>query len=381
MLRVPIGGCDFSTHPYTYNEAPKDDITLSNFSLSYEDYNYKIPMIKEIMKVAVEPVYILASTWSPPLWMKTNQVYGNVSQLKPEYYQTYADYHLKFVEEYNKRGVPIWGITTTNEPIDGVFGLAPFNSLGWNPFELGKWIANNLGPTVRRSAFSNLKILTHDDQRASIPFYITMMLSIVPEALQYIDGVAVHYYTDMFIAADIFSLITDNYPDMFIISTEACEGSFPWEKEKVKLGSWDRAKSYAVDILDDLNNNVGGWIDWNLCLNSQGGPNWVDNFVDSPVIVFPEKKEFVKQPMYYALGHFSKFLPRGSQRIKVTEKKPFWSSRVENVAFLTPRNTLVVVLYNDDLATEVCIVLGPKKIIVPVEARSIVTIELPNYEI
>ncbi|RVE40426.1 hypothetical protein evm_014924 [Chilo suppressalis] len=120
-----------------------------------------------------------------------------------------------------------------------------------------------------------------------------------------------------------------------------------FDTQKVILGSWDRAKSYITDILQDLNYNVVGWIDWNLCLNAQGGPNWVENFVDSPIIVFPENKEFVKQPMFYALGHFSKFLPRGSQRIKVNQRTPPRSSPVDNVAFLTTRNTVVVILYNE----------------------------------
>jgi glucosylceramidase len=96
----------------------------------------------------------------------------------------------------------------------------------------------------------------------------------------------------------------------------------------------------------DLNHSVVGWIDWNLCLNAQGGPNWALNFVDSTIIVFPEKQEFVKQPMFYALGHFSKFIPRGSRRIAVTEKKPLLYSSIDNVAFLTPSNTIVAVLYN-----------------------------------
>ncbi|PIO61319.1 hypothetical protein TELCIR_17159, partial [Teladorsagia circumcincta] len=54
----------------------------------------------------------------------------------------------------------------------------------------------------------------------------------------------------------------------------------------------------------DLNNFVTGWTDWNMCLNEQGGPNWVENFVDSPIIVNATSDEFYKQPMFYAMGHF-----------------------------------------------------------------------------
>ncbi|CAG9791613.1 unnamed protein product [Diatraea saccharalis] len=329
------------------------------------------PFRAALKRAAVEPVHVLATTWSPPLWMKTDQQYGGKSELKEEYYQTYADYHIKFIKQYASYGIPIWGITTTNEPINGMIDFVQFNSLGWSPLKQGKWIAENLGPSIRRSSFPNVKILALDDQRSTLPWWFNGLLSFVPEALQFIDGVALHFYSDKFIPADILSLVYDKYPDKFLLATEACEGVSDKDGQFVLLGSWDRAVSYITDIMEDLNHNVVGWIDWNLCLNSQGGPNWVNNFVDSAVIVFPEKKEFVKQPMYYALGHFSKFLPRGSQRIKVTEKSLPRSPPVQNVAFLTPQNTVVVVLYNEGEATNVSIRLGWKKAFVPMEPKSV----------
>ncbi|RVE53974.1 hypothetical protein evm_001377 [Chilo suppressalis] len=223
MLRVPIGGCDFSTHPYAYNEHPSDDLTLSNFTLAHEDYYYKIPMIKAIMAASMAPVHVVATTWSPPLWMKTAPVWGQLNELQPKYYQTYADYHIKFMEEYKAHGIPIWGITTTNEPINGMIEFAEFNSLGWSPIKQGKWIAENLGPTVRNSSFRDIKILALDDQRSTLPAWFNVMLLFEPKALQYIDGVALHFYFDKIIPPKILSLVYDNYPDKFLISTEACE--------------------------------------------------------------------------------------------------------------------------------------------------------------
>ncbi|KAL1422245.1 hypothetical protein MTO96_022126 [Rhipicephalus appendiculatus] len=110
------------------------------------------------------------------------------------------------------------------------------------------------------------------------------------------------------------------------------------------LGSWDRAEEYASDIIEDLNHWASGWTDWNLALDTQGGPNWAKNFVDSPIIVNATAKEFYKQPMYYALGHFSKFLPRGSVRIfsRVNEK----SDNLLYGAFLTPESAIVVIVIN-----------------------------------
>ncbi|XP_026489083.2 lysosomal acid glucosylceramidase-like [Vanessa tameamea] len=379
MLRVPIGGCDFSTHAYAYNELPENDTQLSNYTLAPEDILYKIPMIKSIMQVATAPVHIVATTWSPPLWMKTHQTYGGFSRLKRQYYQTYADYHLKFLEKYNQSGIPVWGITTTNEPINGVISLASFNSLGWDMQEMGEWILNNLGPTIRNSAFKDLKILAGDDQRATMPYWFNVMFARYPKALDYVDGMAVHYYTDSIIPAAVFDAITLTHPEKFILATEACEGAFPWQKEKVLLGSWDRAITYIEDILEDLNYNLVGWIDWNLCLNLGGGPNWVGNFVDSPIIVDEDKQEFLKQPMFYVMGHFSKFIPRESIRIKVVEKRQLFTPNLRHVAFVTPKNTIVVIVHNNGQARNIRLKNGGKQATFNLAAYSITTVEFP-YE-
>ncbi|XP_026740602.1 glucosylceramidase-like [Trichoplusia ni] len=379
MIRVPIGGTDFSTHAYAYNELPINDTKLTNFSLSYEDYQYKIPMIKASMQASSTPIHVIATTWSPPPWMKTNNAYTGYSRLKPEYYQTYADYYYKFIEKYTGAGIPIWGITTTNEPTSGLIGFCnSINCLGWTAANMGNWIVNNLGPTIRNSTFKDLKILIGDDQRLTIPYWTNLMVVENPKVLSYVDGVAVHYYTDFIAPASILTEVSKFYPDKFIIATEGCEGTFWKEQHHVDLGSWLRAKKYITDIIIDMNHNLVGWIDWNMCLNIHGGPTYIGNFADSPIIVFPETGTFVKQPMFYAMGHFSKFVPRGSRRIKVTHKCR-WGKSVWNVAFITPSNTVVVVLYNDGKAGTVNLQLGDKQAVIAMEAHSAATIEIP-YE-
>ncbi|KAI5635677.1 glycosyl hydrolase family 30 TIM-barrel domain-containing protein [Phthorimaea operculella] len=376
FVRVPIGGSDYSERIYSYNDLPENDIKLSNFSLAREDYEYKLPMLKEIMKTSKTPIHIIGTTWAPPLWMKSNGKVTGFSHLKEEYYQSYADYHIKFLEQYKANGVDIWGITTTNEPVNGIIPIARFNSLGWTPDRMGKWIVNNLGPTIRNSTFKDLMILTHDDQRAALPIWFDGMIKQHPKVLDYIDGVGVHYYTDFIAPAFILSKHAEKYPEKFIIATEACEGSFPWNIQKVILGSWTRARHYIEDILEDLNHAVSGWIDWNICLNEEGGPNWQKNFVDSPVIVLPQNEEFVKQPMFYAMGHFSKFILRGSIRIKADEDKKLFSKSVKNVAFLTPKGTVVVVLYNGGNEKTVAIRLGDQQATVKMVKHSVATVEM-----
>uniref|UniRef100_A0A2A4K8P8 Glucosylceramidase n=1 Tax=Heliothis virescens TaxID=7102 RepID=A0A2A4K8P8_HELVI len=504
MLRVPIGGSDFSTHAYAYNELPTDDVNLTNYTLSSEDLNYKIPMIKASMQASSTPIHVIATTWSPPPWMKSNNAYTGHSSLKPQYYQTYADYHYKFLQKYSEKGIPIWGITTTNEPTSGLVGflnsinnlgwtaenlmikehpkvldyidgiavhyytdfitpaavltevsksypekfiiateacegtmlfeklhvdigswvrakkyiidiidlfessrflqkysekgipiwgitttneptsglvgfLNSINNLGWTAENLGKWIVNHLGPTLRNSTFKDVKILAGDDQRLTLPYWVNVMIKEHPKVLDYIDGIAVHYYTDFITPAAVLTEVSKSYPEKFIIATEACEGTMLFEKLHVDIGSWVRAKKYIIDIIDDMNHNVVGWIDWNLCLNVQGGPNYIENFADSPIIVFPERNVFIKQPMFYAMGHFSKFVPRGSRRIGVT-RKCGWGPSVWNVAFMTPRQNVVVVLYNDhNKAVKVNLQINDNQATLVMVPNSVTTVELPPY--
>ncbi|KAJ0172978.1 hypothetical protein K1T71_011154 [Dendrolimus kikuchii] len=380
MLRVPIGGTDFSTRPYAYNELPINDFKLSNFSLAPEDNQYKIPLIKAAMQTSDCPIYMIGTVWSPPVWMKTNNAWHGFSRLKEEFYPTYVDYHIKFLDLYAAAGITAWAISTTNEPLNGVLDLTRFNSLGWTMARMANYIINYLGPTIRNSTHKHVKILVNDDQRLMIPYYFNSMVLKYPESLKYIDGVAVHYYVDAFFPATVLSDVSMFYPDKFVIATEACEGSLPWEEHGVILGSWTRAVNYINDIMTDLNYNVVGWIDWNLALDTNGGPNWASNFVDSAVVVLA-KQRFVKQPIFYIMGHFSKFIPRGSQRIEVKESKCIFHSSFQNVAFLTPSNTIVLVIFNQKKANAVKIIINKKKIILRLDENSITTVEFKSPEV
>jgi glucosylceramidase len=126
----------------------------------------------------------------------------------------------------------------------------------------------------------------------------------------------------------------------------------------VKLGSWSRAEEYALDIIEDLNHWTAGWIDWNLALNLQGGPNWSKNFVDAPIIVNASAKEYYRQPSFYILSHFSKFLAPGSVRVTHEQKTSSWIDRlrtdVHSVVLRNPDQQNVLIAVNSkDAAVEV----------------------------
>jgi glucosylceramidase len=114
---------------------------------------------------------LVASVWSAPAWMKTNNQIWGEGKLKPEFYQAWSEYFIRFFEEYSNRYIDFWGVTTQNEPVDGLLSGFAFNCMGYTPEELNVFVRDYLGPTIRNSSFSNLKIVTVDDQRVYIKRY------------------------------------------------------------------------------------------------------------------------------------------------------------------------------------------------------------------
>ncbi|XP_046737573.1 lysosomal acid glucosylceramidase-like [Diprion similis] len=337
--RVPIAGSDFSTREYTYDDY-KGDTQLQNFSLTEDDLKYKIPMMQEALRMNPD-LKFLAASWTAPPWMKTNNAYTGFGFLREEYYQVYAEYIVKFMDLYKGYGLDMWAMSTGNEPSNGIIPVTGFNSMGWTPSGMGKWVANNLGPTISRSKHKDTVILAYDDQTFGLPWYVSDMFS-NKVAKNYTAGIAFHWYWDNIVPSWVIDRTRYHFPEKFLIMTEASVGDKPWQFKKVDLGAWSRGEMYITDIMENLQHWVTGWVDWNLALDQQGGPNWKRNFVDAAIIVNAKNDEFYKQPMFYALAHFSKFIPRKSVRVKLSQE----GSSINSVAFKTPQNRIVIVLYN-----------------------------------
>jgi len=313
--------------------------------LANEDLVYKLPYIDWAKNLSEKPIKLFASPWSAPAWMKSNnKLYGKGSLLS-EYYQVWANYFVRFFDEYKKHNVEFWGVTTQNEPLDGLLPDFFFNCMGWTAEDTATFTGLNLGPTMAEHGYGDVKILTMDDQRYLLPKWAKTVLSNT-EAAKYVKGIAVHWYGNSYSPSSLLTKTHEMFPDRFIMSTEACSGFEPWQREKVILGSWERFEDYAKDIAEDLNNWSTGWVDWNLALDPTGGPNWSQNFVDAAIIVNATADEFYKQPMYYALGHYSKYIPEESVRIHLNVKRISDSRLFSTTAFLRPDGMRTVVILN-----------------------------------
>uniref|UniRef100_H3AB74 Glucosylceramidase n=1 Tax=Latimeria chalumnae TaxID=7897 RepID=H3AB74_LATCH len=345
VIRVPMASCDFSARVYTYDDSP-GDFDLKNFSLAMEDLELKIPVIQQALKLSKRPIHLFASPWTAPSWLKTNNAAIGKGTLKGEpgdkYHKTWANYFVRFLDEYAKFNLTFWAVTTENEPTAGFFTNYSFQCLGFTPEHMRDFIVSDLGPALKGSNHKDVQLMLLDDQRLLLPYWAKVVLNDANVA-QYIHGIAVHWYFDSFVPARATLGATHElFPDYYLFATEACTGTFPWDRG-VQLGSWERGCAYSHDIIEDLNYYVTGWTDWNIALNLKGGPNWVENFVDSPVIVDPSKDVFYKQPMFYHMAHFSKFIPEDSQRVGLDASK---DTELETVTFLCPDGAAVLVVLN-----------------------------------
>lgn len=175
---MSIGGCDFDLEPWAYNEEPENDPALSSFTQLDPRDQKKAEQIHSLKDVAnPNNLRIKGAAWSAPRWMKTNNKWTGFGRLKPEYYQTWADYHLKWLEIMEENGLPIWAISTGNEPMNGMVFMyfVRFMSMGWHPFSQAKWLSENLGPTIRNSKYKDLVIFGNDDQRYSFPTWFKLV--------------------------------------------------------------------------------------------------------------------------------------------------------------------------------------------------------------
>lgn len=191
--------------------------------------------------------------------------------------------------------------------------------------------------------------------------------------MDFVYGFAVHWYWDRIAPPLLLDQTKRKYPDKILLNSESALGDQPQQTHRPLLGSWSRAERYALGMIQDFQHHVAGWIDWNLILDESGGPSYVNNTIEAAVILnTTTKTEFYKQPIFYVLGHFSKFIPSGSVRID-SNLSGFRSGQIEIVAFLCPDNTVTIVLYNksnklrlveftDDLRGSFHLQLEPKSI-------------------
>lgn len=326
-----------------------------------------LPMIKQAQAIKAAqkdgPLHIIASAWTAPPWMKDNgawfesghaknnwQGYGGA--LKPEHYCTYADYLLKFIHAYRAEGVNLWGLTPVNEP-HGNNGQ--WESLHFTPQQQNDFVKNHLGPQLLAQGCGELKLLVYDQNRDQMNEWAQILFS-DPETVNYCYGLAVHWYSSTFkVYEQEFRALHAQFPEQRIIHTEGCiddlgkdapEGvsdpvafkesdwfgndDFWWNANATDwayTASWDGVKPedhpiytpthrYARDIIVGLNNWLNGWIDWNLVLDREGGPNHAGNYCGAPIMIDTASGEVHYTPVFHILSQLSRTIRPGDSAVE-----------------------------------------------------------------
>lgn len=349
MLRLPIGGCDFDLEPWTYNEFPVNDFQLSNFSELHPKDGLRTELIRECMNVSKNfDIKIVGVTWSPPKWMKMKEEWSgkNCNQLKLEHYQTWADYHLKWLDLMHSAGISIFAISTGNEP--HFADRTPFMGLSWNARAQATWISQHLVPTLKNSKHSNVQIHTFDDNRDVILTWLDEMNAGNKSAMDHISAFGVHGYFDKVTSPHILDSVKAKYPNILILYTEMCFGvTGPISSTGPILGSWSHFEELTNMLMETLLHNVNGYIDWNIILDASGGPNYIHNVVDAMIIASEDFKEIYKQPLFYAAAHFIKFIIPGSRRIEANVIGVN-AMNLSSLAFLRPDDKIAAIFYNNN---------------------------------
>lgn len=360
LTRTHMNSCDFSVSNYSYAPTP-DDMGLEDFTIE-EDKDDIIPMIKEAMAISSEGFKIISSPWTAPPWMKDNNNYVG-GKLLPKYNDTWALFFSKYLEAYKKEGIDIWGVTVENEPLGNGNN---WESMHYTAKEMTDFVQNHLGPKLESDGYGDVNILGYDQNRDHLKEWVDEMYKDEVSS-KYIDGTAIHWYASTFeVFPEVLQYAHDKAPNKYLIETEGCidaevphwqDDAWYWKKEATDWG-WDWASEedkhlhpkyvpvyrYARDIIGCLNNWVDGWIDWNMVLDRQGGPNWFKNWCLAPVIVDPEEDEVYLTPLYYTMTHFSKFFRPGAKRIATNIN----SNDILVTAVQNPNGSIAIVVLNQN---------------------------------
>ncbi|WP_022826072.1 glycoside hydrolase family 30 protein [Hymenobacter norwichensis] len=323
-LRLSIGASDLDAAVFSYDDLPEGqtDPTLAKFSLA-PDQAHLIPVLKEILTINPR-LKILGSPWSPPTWMKTNNN-SKGGSLKPEFYDAYARYFVKYIQGMKAQGIRIDAVTVQNEP------LHPGNnpSLLMLAEQQAEFVKKNLGPSFK-AAKLDTKIIVYD-HNADRPDYPLTILN-DPEARKYVDGSAFHLYAG---PIDTLSKVHDAYPDKNIYFTEQWVGSkskfadnLPWHVRTLIIGA---TRNWARTVLE-----------WNLAADPQQNPHTPGGCTECRGALTLDGNTVTREDAYYIIAHASKFARPGSVRIQSTASKT-----LPNVAFKAPNGQKVVIVQNN----------------------------------
>ena len=324
LVRIPIGSCDFSLNTYSY----ATNRNLSDFSIE-RDKQYIIPFLKKAISLKSD-IEFLATPWSPPWFMKNTRLAISGGKLRFSYKQRWADYYVKYINSYLNESFDIKYLTVQNEPN----AIQTWESCLYDAKHEANFAINYLYPTLKKNNI-HTKILIWDHNKDKLFTRAKEEIS-QKGGEEAIFGVAFHYYCgDHF---ENIQILRNLYPDKLLISTECCTGYSNFRPED----EIQNAELYAHEIIGDLNSGANAFIDWNIMLDHDGGPNHKKNFCNSPVMLNEDSSDYIKNLSFSYIGHFSKYIQVGAEKIAYSK----YTDKLEITAFKNPDNSISVIIMN-----------------------------------
>ena len=372
----------FSTEQYPHIRDPHFDL---------------LPMIKQALAIKNEQadsvLKIIASAWTAPGWMKDiddwylpgneqNGYAGTGGSLKVGYERYYADYLIRYIESYRMHGIDIWALTPVNEPLGN---NGQWESMHFTPHSQNEFIKEHLGPALNDKGLGDIRILMYDHNRDGLQEWADVLYNDA-ETASYLYGAAVHWYESSHkVSEDVLKQVHDAYPEFEIIHTEGCiddlgkeappgvldperfkesgwfgNDSFWWNDNATDWAysvTWDGVDAedhpiytpvhrYARNIIVSLNNWLSGWVDWNIVLDRQGGPNHVGNYCGAPIMIDTESEEVYYTPIYYILSQFSRTIRPGDRVVRISKMFGQYHDDIYSCATINDENLLTVQVLN-----------------------------------
>lgn len=335
--RISVAACDFSPGNYSYQDNPQ-----SSFSLVCDEPAV-LPFLQDVQKDCPGFRW-MASTWSPPAWMKTNGQMCGGGALRPECRKDFARYLTEFLGAYARRGIPVRWLTIQNEPQ----AVQTWESCLYTAREEAEFLTGALRPALAQAGLADVRIAIWDHNKEGT-FARARAIFSDPAARDAADGIAFHWYSgDHF---ENLALCREFFPEKELIFTEGSvelTGADTVSARKAHADGgdptvprdWLYAECYGHDLMGNLNHGMQRWMDWNVLLDEQGGPNHVGNYCAAPLLFCGGGLR--RLPIYTVISHFSRSIRPGARRMAHSR----YTTDLDVTAWQNPDGSRVCIVLN-----------------------------------
>lgn len=354
-VRTSIDSCDFAIAQYEAAGAPGAPFDMRH------DETYVIPFIKAAQTFCPETIGVMLTPWSPPAYMKDNGARSNGGKLKREYYADWADYICRYILTYRSHGLRVKKLSVQNEPN----AVQLWDSCLFSGADERLLLRDYLYPALLQNGLGDLEVYIWDHNKERL---FDRVREVVDETTAHmIAGAAFHWYSgDHF---DALRLVRRRYPELQLLFSEGCIEFSRFSRDD-QLQS---ARMYAHDMIGNFNAGMNTFFDWNITLDSEGGPNHAGNFCEAPILCDPESGTFGKRLSFFYIWHFSHFIAPGARHIATTN----FSAELDAAAFINPDGVIsIVILNNTSKSQTIFLRMDGSLIQLELEMNAIATVQI-----